>query len=130
MGTKTKNAKQKGSFWSRHKQLWKWLLWIFTGILIVLTLLFIWFKVSPWPGAMVIRYVFEKEGAKTTAALEKHTPTGVAVINDQQYMPNDKDALLDVYLPDTTAPGEKLPVIIWTHGGAWLSGDKSNASGN
>lgn len=77
---------------------------------------------------MVIRQVFEKEGAKTSAALEKHAPAGITVISNQQYKPDDKDAFLDVYVPDTATPGQKLPVIIWTHGGAWLSGDKANAS--
>ncbi len=123
-----KKSKQHESFWSRHKRLWHWLLGVFLGILTILMLLTIWFTVSPWPGAMVIRQVFEKEGAKTTAALEKHAPSGIAVTSDQQYKPDDKDALLDVYVPETVSAGQKLPVIIWTHGGAWLSGDKANAS--
>lgn len=80
---------------------------------------------------MVIRYVFEKEGAKTAAGLEEHAPaSGVAIISDQQYKAGDTDALLDVYMPDSAqAGGQKLPVIIWTHGGAWLSGDKTDAAG-
>ncbi len=78
---------------------------------------------------MIIRYVFEKGGAKTTAALEKHTAPGIAVIKDQPYKTGDKNALLDVYIPQTAvAAAQKLPVIIWTHGGAWLSGSKDNAS--
>lgn len=77
---------------------------------------------------MIIRYVFEKGGAKTTAALEKYAPEGIAVTSDQQYIPGNKDARLDVYILEGVQAGDaKLPVIIWTHGGAWLSGDKTDA---
>jgi len=33
---------------------------------------------------------------------------------------------LDVYTPDTAAPGDSRPVIIYVHGGGWRIGDKSN----
>jgi len=123
MGSKHKNNKPN------HKQLWKWVGRVLIGLVLLVLVIFIWFRLSPWPGAMVIRYVFEKDGAKTTQALEKHAPTGIEVISDQRYQSNDNDALLDVYTPETAVAGNaKLPVVIWTHGGAWLSGDKSNSS--
>lgn len=107
----------------------KWLFGILAGIVVLLLVIFIWFRLSPWPGAHVVRYIFEKEGAKTAAALEKHAPSGIAVISDQTYKSGDADALLDVYIPENIQTGDtKLPVVIWTHGGAWLSGDKTNAS--
>lgn len=85
------------------------------------------FRVSPAPGAWVIRSVFDRNSAKTLAALEKHQPS-IAITStlDQQYRKNDTDAKLDVYYPTSTPKGTVLPVIIWTHGGAWISGDKSN----
>jgi acetyl esterase/lipase len=37
---------------------------------------------------------------------------------------NGKDLLLDIYVPEVdTRP---CPVVIWIHGGAWVSGNKSN----
>jgi acetyl esterase len=85
------------------------------------------FRVSPWPGALVIRAVFENDGSKVTRALEAHVPSKpITTIANQQYLQNDKDAQLDVYFPEETASGQKLPVVIWTHGGAWLSGSKDN----
>ena len=94
------------------------------SIATILFVLFI-FRVSPAPGALLIRVVFEQNGAKTLKAMEKHTPNkAVTVIRDQQYRANDSDALLDVYFAEGTAA--KQPTIIWTHGGAWLSGDKDN----
>jgi arylformamidase len=32
---------------------------------------------------------------------------------------------LDIYVPDP-APVEPMPVVVWVHGGAWRTGDKSN----
>lgn len=101
----------------------KGFLWLVGSVVGLILVVAIAFRVSPWPGAMVIRTVFENDAKKVLAAMEKHTPNKpiTAVVN-QQYRPNDKDALLDVYYPEGTKT--KLPVVIWTHGGAWISGSK------
>lgn len=93
--------------------------------IIILTLLA--FRLSPWPGALVVRAVFDNGSTKTKQALQKHAPSGITTISNQQYESTSKDALLDVYYPTAKAtPGTKLPVVVWTHGGGWLSGDKTN----
>jgi acetyl esterase len=93
--------------------------------LIIFTLVI--FRVSPAPGAWVIRSVFDRNGAKILAALEKHQPTiAITSMLNQQYRKNDTDAKLDVYYPTATPKDAVLPTIIWTHGGAWISGDKAN----
>lgn len=96
------------------------------GFIILLTALA--FRVSPWPGAMIIRYVFTRNDIKTTQALEKHQPSeAITAVQDQQYRLHDNDAWLDVYYPKRLVGTEaKLPVVIWTHGGAWISGDKKD----
>jgi len=103
-------------------------LWITGSIITLMALVLVAFRVSPWPGAMVIRYVFTRSDIKTSKALEKHQPAvAIASLTDQQYRPHDKDAFLDVYYPANVADGQtKLPVVIWTHGGAWISGDKTD----
>ena len=103
-------------------------LWTVGSIATVIIITLIAFKVSPWPGAMIIRAVFSQNNAKTTAALLKHQPSKpVAALTDQQYRPNDPDAYLDAYYPqDVQDTDKKLPLIIWTHGGAWISGKKEN----
>lgn len=94
------------------------------GVILVILLAF---RLSPAPGAWLIRAVFDNNSAKTLAALEKHRPTeAVASIVDQQYRKDDNDAFLDVYHPASIKKDEMLPTIIWTHGGAWLSGNKAN----
>lgn len=56
--------------------------------------------------------------------LSSRQPDGVAVYRDLEYAekghPRNK---LDLYIPRSETP---LPLIVWVHGGAWLTGDKSN----
>lgn len=115
-----KKTKQKQPFYRK-----KAFLWTVGTILAVIIGALIWFRVSPWPGAMIIRYVFEQNDAKVTQALKKHAPaTPITTLANQQYRPNDNDAFIDVYFPQNTQ--NKLPVIIWTHGGAWISGSRTS----
>ena len=99
---------------------------IVAGILIVLGLAF---RLSPWPGALVIRSVFERGGHNTLVAMQKALPDyPVAITNDVAYG-NSRDMRLDVYRPErVVGSSTRLPIIIWTHGGAWLSGDKKDAA--
>ncbi len=82
------------------------------------------FNVSPWPGAMVIRAVFQSNAAKVKTVMEQYAPTsGVDSVFNVTYA-SSPDAQLDVFYPTgTTKP---LGTVIWTHGGAWVSGSKSN----
>ena len=107
-----------------HSRLWKWLLGILIGIVALVIAVYIAFLVSPWPGSMVIRYIFDKGGAQTSKALEKHLPSGIASVRNQQYRPGDKDAFLDVFYPEKTTTA--LPTVVWVHGGAWVSGNKAD----
>lgn len=86
------------------------------------------FRVSPWPSALLIRRVFNKEGVRVNEALERHVPPGVSAMLDQSYHPNDEDAYLDVYFPSTLQQEQVLPTIIWIHGGGWISGSKDQVA--
>jgi acetyl esterase/lipase len=113
-----KKPVQKKHFYQR-----KGFLWPVGSVVALILIVAIAFRVSPWPGAMLIRVVFENSAQKVLVAMEKHTPNkSIVAITNQQYRQNDKDALLDVYYPEGTTT--KLPVVIWTHGGAWISGSK------
>ncbi len=85
--------------------------------------------VSPWLGAQIIRRVFAIDTRRLGRALEAHRPAGITVIEDQRYRPDDPDATFDVYVPVSTPVDVGLPTVVWIHGGAWLSGDKSNNVG-
>jgi len=116
----TKPHKQQ-HFIKRHKRIF-----IPLGVILALILgVLIAFRVSPFPGAFIIRTVFESDAKRTYAPLQEHVPSQpIQTIKDQAY-DTDQETKLDVYIPSNTAKtNPALPVVIWTHGGAWLSGDK------
>lgn len=117
------NKVKRPPFYRRKAFLWP--VGILLGLIVIVALAF---RFSPWPGALLIRTVFTHGDRQTLAALEKHTPTTpITVLRDQRYEPGNKKALLDVYMPTSAAQtNQTLPVVIWTHGGAWVSGDKTN----
>ncbi|HEX7633143.1 MAG TPA: alpha/beta hydrolase [Candidatus Saccharimonadales bacterium] len=125
MGTKKRATAKRES----HKKSFKKHLAItLSAFGIALVIMYVSFQVSPGPGALVIRSVFNKGGHKTLQAMKAVLPDyPVAVLSNQQYRAHDKDALLDVYMPNSALkPGATLPAVIWTHGGGWLSGNKTD----
>jgi acetyl esterase len=85
------------------------------------------FNVSPAPGSWLLRLVFDREAVKVNEALEKHLPVDVDIVSKLD-LPSgevDIDKRFDLFYPATVAPGQQLPLIIWIHGGAYVSGDKS-----
>lgn len=84
---------------------------------------------SPWPRALLIRFAFEQDAARTSAALATHVPGGIAERRDIAYGNGGRDTTLDVFYPasiDGTDTG--LPTIVWVHGGAWVSGSKEEVA--
>lgn len=110
-----------------RKKAFLWTIGSISGLLVAVLLAF---RFSPWPGALVIRTVFDNGDRKSLAKMERALPTyPVTVLKDRHYRSHDKDALLDVYMPDhAVQQHQSLPIIIWTHGGAWVSGDKDNVA--
>lgn len=81
---------------------------------------------TPIPGALLVRAMFNRDSRRTAAALDEAAPD----VRQQlgiRYRPGDRAALLDVYTPHGTT--ERLPTIVWIHGGAWLSGARSDYAG-
>ncbi|AHZ86738.1 alpha/beta hydrolase [Bdellovibrio bacteriovorus] len=84
-------------------------------------------QITPWPKAMVIRWLFDEGAEEASAVLAKHLPTNISQRLDVSYDPFDKDAFVDFYFPtEAEAQGSLLPLIVWVHGGAWISGDKAD----
>ncbi|MFC1757590.1 sulfatase-like hydrolase/transferase [Planctomycetota bacterium] len=53
-----------------------------------------------------------------------NAPTGTRIDRDIVYASiGERDLHLDLYRPDE--PTEKLPLVVWIHGGAWRGGSKS-----
>jgi acetyl esterase/lipase len=113
--------------------MWKKWLWrslaVVAGLVVVTLMAFI---VSPWPSALIIREVFQDGAKKMAAIMAPYAPEGVESVLDVQYAEGSTQPYvspssftqLDVFYPEgTTTP---LGTVIWTHGGAWISGNKAN----
>lgn len=55
-------------------------------------------------------------------------PSGAWSILDESYRTDDPDARLDVYFPDPATETKTALPVIWTHGGAWISGSKASVA--
>lgn len=86
-------------------------------------------RATPRPFTRLVRAGFDWDADRTTRALDNHAPEGVGRILGEQYRAGDRDALLDVYFPDSTPEGEGLPTVVWTHGGGWVSGTREHYNG-
>ena len=96
---------------------------ITAAVLIIAVIAF--FKLSPYPGVWIVRYNFNKDAAETNDKLESIVPPDIHAIKDIRYDTEDDDAYLDVYFPsDRTYEKNRLPLIVWTHGGGLISGSK------
>ena len=113
----------------RKKWLWRTLS-VLAGLVVVTVLVF---TVSPWPSALIIRQIFQDGAKKTAAIMAPYAPTsGVDSVLDIQYATDSTEphvkasdfTQLDVYYPTVTTT--QLGTVIWTHGGAWISGNKAN----
>ncbi|MCI9859030.1 alpha/beta hydrolase [Microbacterium proteolyticum] len=100
---------------------------IIVGVALVVTAVF---SLTPWPSAMIVRAVFEKNGADTVAEMQRHVPdtplrTELGVpYGGQQDAAGGSDTTLDLFT--TADEGERRPAVIWIHGGAWVSGSSAN----
>lgn len=126
--TKRKKTPAAAKRPTKHKPVKKRLLTTAAVIAALLLVVYISFQVSPRPGAMVIRTAFNHGAHKTLRAMEAQLPNyPVTVLSNQQYRQNDKAAKLDVYIPtEALAEPTALPAVVWTHGGGWLSGNKTD----
>ncbi len=95
---------------------------VFVGVVVAAVVAF---NVSPWPGALLIRSVFQSNAEKVLTIMQTYAPTsGVDSQLDVAYQPDNEWSKMDVFYPAGTTGN--LGTIVWTHGGAWVSGDKAN----
>lgn len=81
---------------------------------------------SPWPSALLIRHAFDRDAIAANDRLAPLVPPGLRETLDLAYLPGDPDVRLDIYLPpEGDGP---FPLVVWVHGGAWISGSKDYIS--
>lgn len=89
------------------------------------------FALSPWPGALLIRALFDHGAAQASARLLPHVPAGVVEHVDLVYDAASPDGRFDLFLPPPDAKasrthGAPLPLVVWVHGGGAVSGSRSD----
>lgn len=82
-------------------------------------------QVSPWPGVVGIRWLFDAGARSASDALVKHLPAGVTVRPGLVYDAGSPDGKLDVFYP-ASAGGQKLTTVVWVHGGGYVSGRRED----
>jgi acetyl esterase len=82
-------------------------------VLLLVSVALIAFRVSPWPGVMVIRFLFDRGSAASSAALEKHLPDNVEERLDLCYDPADSNARVDLFTPAPVGSARPaLPTVV------------------
>ena len=74
-----------------------------------------------------MRRAFTKDAVRTAAALAAHVPDGTFERLDLRYGAG-RDETLDVFSPGPGGADRARPLVVWVHGGAWLSGDKRDVA--
>ena len=85
------------------------------------------FMTSARPGALVFRSLLERSNRANLSSAARSIP-GVRSVTDVHYEPSDPDARFDVYFPASVATDDRLPAVVWVHGGAWISSTKDVAA--
>lgn len=118
---------QVNSIEKPRKKFLRVILWLLGFTLLFSVVAYTAFKTSPWPGVLLIRYVFERDAERALLAMEQYVPKGIAEQRNEHYDAADEDAYLDAYYPQEVVNSNRLlPVIVWIHGGGWISGKKEH----
>lgn len=80
---------------------------------------------SPKPGAFFIKQLFDRPYGVTNPNHFNAVVDQVTVVKDLTYQSVRERNQYDVYLPTDLAEDEKLPVVLWMHGGGFVGGHKS-----
>ncbi len=98
-------------------------------IVVISGIVFLAFKLSPYPSVWIIRYAFNKEANRANNELKKFVPNNIESIRNVQYDQSNHDVTFDAYFHiDSVKSKAKLPVLVWTHGGGLISGNKDQLS--
>ncbi|MGN6126019.1 MAG: alpha/beta hydrolase [Humibacter sp.] len=99
---------------------------VWGAVILVVAVGAVYSFVSPWPSALLIRTVFEQNAKKTVDIMRPYEPTsGIRERMNVPYAPGgSSNTTFDLFAP--SGPVTARTTVVWIHGGAWISGDKSN----
>jgi len=99
----------------------RFILWPGGALLVLIGLVVLVMRFSPWPSVAIISYFFSKGDQASEAALKKHVPAGVVCRRDIAYGAESNEAFDLYYLEGTNVV---QPTIVWVHGGGFIAGSK------
>lgn len=107
---------------------WRRLIRAVAAVVIGILVALVWYQLSPQPGASIVKAVFE-------AGPEVKPPAGFAAIESRVTVhktvtlraADAPDAGLVLYTPDAPSSAS-LPVILWIHGGGFISSSTSTVA--
>lgn len=102
----------------------RFLLWTGGILVVLLVIVVLAFRLSPWPTVAIIQYVFAGGDAASEQRLAKHVPDGIVTRADIAYGAGPSERL-DVFHLEGDRP---RPTVVWVHGGAWIAGSKEGVS--
>lgn len=102
------------------------MLWLLALIVVLAVAIILVFRLSPWPSAAIIQFVFAKGDQASAAIQARHVPPGIAERLDIAYG-DEADERLDVFhRADASGP---QPTVVWVHGGGFVAGSKEAVAG-
>lgn len=107
----------------------KWLIGLGSLFFICCGIVVIIFERTPAPGTALIRYAFNREVPMKNVQQYEQQKTKSTVVSNITYPSKYGHNTMDLYYPKDVSPNEKLPIIVWVHGGAYIAGDKSFPKG-
>lgn len=98
------------------------------AIVVLVAVLVAAFTLSPWPGALMIRTLFDHGAAQASARLQPHVSAGVVEHLGEVYDASSPDGLFDLFLPPLAARADGVPppLVVWVHGGGAVSGSRGD----
>lgn len=90
-------------------------------ILLLLAILFVWHSLSPYPFAIAFRTAIRATGEQgNMGPYAMQAEQGEYAMSFSTLDKSQPNAVVLLYKPKNA--GDKLPVLLWFHGGGWVSG--------
>jgi acetyl esterase len=86
------------------------------------------FTLSPRPVLLALGWLFDRGAAQAAQALAPHVPAGGRTLADQPVDGPWPGLRFDLHLPPVPAPPGGHPLLVWIHGGGWVSGRKEDVA--
>jgi acetyl esterase/lipase len=100
--------------------------WI--GLLLAALVTVAAFTLSPRPTLAILVWQFDRGAAQASQALAPRVPAGVQTLADQPVDGPWPDLRFELHRPDSPAPPGGRALLVWIHGGGWVSGRKEDVA--